>query len=262
VPLFDDLIDDARLLAADPSMFGVAIRQYVESRDGASGEVVGRLMVPDTRLVAALRAAPVDVPVPVSVVNSGGAGGIVSLANRVGTTSSGLHIVAVESAIRDLDDPAANAQRIVSAVDALEADLDVFIELPYAAGWARAVEVVEAAGHFGKLEASQLDRDDRVDSLAEQLSVLIEADLPFKISLPAEPMGSAYTLLRVLDGVAALIDGADVRDAAALLRRPDGDLQPRTAEHLWDTAAQQRLRRRVSRVSGPVVAPSLSPSQA
>jgi hypothetical protein len=127
VPLFDDLIDDARLLAADPSTFGVAIRSHLESRAGASGEVVGRLMVPDTRLVAALRAAPLDVAVPVSVVNSGGAGGIVSLANRVGATDGGLHIVAVESAIRDLDDPAANAHRIVSAVDALEADLDVFI---------------------------------------------------------------------------------------------------------------------------------------
>ena len=100
-------------------------------------------MVPDTQLGEVGAPASGGPDLAVSVINSGGAGGVLGLSRRA---RPGLDVVAV-SMLRDLDDLAGNAARVVAAAEALDPDVAVFVGLPYAPGWAGAVEVVEAAGH-------------------------------------------------------------------------------------------------------------------
>ena len=86
---------------------------------------------------------------------------------------SGVRVVAVESALRDLDDLAGNAARVASAAGELDESIAVFVEIPYAPGWERAVEEVEAAGLLGKIRTGSPDNSGTPPyaQLAEQLSV-------------------------------------------------------------------------------------------
>jgi hypothetical protein len=83
---------------------------------------------------------------------------------------------------------------------------------------------------------------------AEQLSILIEADLPFKIT--SRSAGGWLPLLMAVD---ALIDGANVDDAATLIRSGDND-QVRTEMSAWDQTTLSRIRRRIRRLGTDQVA--------
>ena len=113
------------------------------------------------------------------MIISGGAGGLLALARH---HTPGVEIASVEPALRDLDDLAGSAARVVSAAGELGSEVTVFIELPYAPGWESAVELIEAAGLYGKIAAGKAGPR----QVVEQLSILIEADLPFKITSSLE----------------------------------------------------------------------------
>ena len=182
------------------------------------------------------------------MINTGGAGGLLSLARRA---TSGLDVVAVESALRDLDDLAGNAARVVSAAEELAENIRVYVEIPYAPGWERAVEVVEAAGLFGKIRTGNPDNSatPTYDQLAHQLSALVEADLAFKATAglhhaqpmpgpdPDRPMQHGF--LNLLAGVEALVEDASVTEAADVLRDAD---PARIGAWSEDTAARVRRR--------------------
>jgi hypothetical protein len=229
------------------------VRAHRELRAAWYAGLVGPLVVPDTALAQVGRHAGDDV-VRVSVVNTGGAGGLVALAGRA---PGGVEVVAVESALRDLDDLAGNAARVAAAAAELPDEVAVFVEIPYARGWVAAVEAVEAAGLLGKLRTGGQEPElcPPADRLAEQLSVLVEADLAFKATaglhhaVPAVarnergetlPQHGFLTLMLALE---ALVDGAEPADAAALLGLTDRD-RVVAAVRSWDEAAQRRIRRR------------------
>ena len=130
------------------------------------------------------------------------------------------------------------AQRVVSAAGELSSEVGVFIELPYAPGWEAAVEVIEAAGLYGKIAVGKASPR----QVVEQLSILIEADLPFKITSSLEG-----DWLALLTAVEALVAGASVDDAAEMIRRDDRD-RFATAVSSWDQSTQSRIRRRVRRL--------------
>ena len=206
--------------------------------------MIGPLVVPDTALRQVLRAEPVEVrgealrqaqgTLDVSVINTGGAGGLLGLARR---DMPGVRVVAVESALRDLDDLAGNAARVASAAGELDESVAVFVEIPYAPGWERAVEEVEAAGLLGKIRTGSPDNSGTPPyaQLAEQLSVLVEADLPFKATAGlhhAQPTAGTdpdrptqHGFLNLLAAVEALVEGASVAEAAdsAASDRSGGD---------------------------------------
>ena len=92
--------------------------------------------------------------------------------------------------------------------------------LPYAPGWPRAVEVVEAAGHCALISPGDPAGPASAAELVEQLEGLIDADLPFKIGGGS----AAYSLTGLLDAVRGLIDGLPAADAAQLLGA-DSDLR-------------------------------------
>nr|WP_294693434.1 hypothetical protein [uncultured Friedmanniella sp.] len=226
------------------------LRRYREHRHSWYADVVGRLVLPDTALAASGRAlaalAPDSLPWPVTVRVGGGAGGVAALAGR---SVPGLQIVAVETTLRDLDDLSGNAARIAAAAGALD-EVEVFVELPTAPGWVRAVEVVEAAGLLARVPSTGAAD---AEELAGRLAVLVEADLPFAVTL--EPAGDrpGLTILALAMLVEALVDGAQPGEAAALLSEPNPH-RVRAGLARWDEATTRRVRRRLRAVGTDVAA--------
>ena len=232
--LFDSLLDDETLVRRPEIPVAVAVASHRELR-GTYRDLLATLVVPDRRLTEIARQIPPDDSIPVSVIISGGAGGLLALARH---ETPGIEIAAVEPTVRDLDDLAGSAARVVSAAAELPPEIAVFTEVPYAPGWEAAVELIEAAGLYGKIAAGQAGPR----QLAEQLSILIEADLPFKIT--TAPNVDCLTLLIAVEG---LVAGASLDDAAELLRRDDHD-RIGAALSSWDHTTQYRVRRRVRRL--------------
>jgi hypothetical protein len=232
--LFDSLLDDEILLRRPETPVAEVLAQHRELRN-AYGRLLATLVLPDPRLSEIARQVPPSSSIPVSVITSGGAGGLLALARHY---TAGVEIASVEPTLRDLDDLAGSAARVVSAAGELSSEVGVFIELPYAPGWEAAVEVIEAAGLSGKIAVGEASPR----QVVEQLSILIEADLPFKITSSLEG-----DWLALLTAVEALVAGASVDDAAEMIRRGDRD-RFATAVSGWDQSTQSRIRRRVRRL--------------
>ncbi len=242
--LFEALIDDAAMFPPGNAIAAEAVTAHREYRTSWFAAMIGPLVVEDRRLAEVGRAAG-DQPVEVSVVNTSGAGGIVSLAQR---QIPQVKIVAVESALRDLDDLVSNAARVASAAGALDESVRVFVEIPFAPGWERAVEEVEAAGLLGKIRTGGVDLSliPTARQLARQLSVLIEADLAFKATAGlhhAWPHSPQHGFANVLVAVEALVEGASEDDAAELLTINDPERLIKTIG-AWSDGQSRRIRRR------------------
>jgi len=254
--LWDRLIDDAAMFPPGSASPAEAVARHVEYRTGSVAGLVGPLVVPDTALAAVDRVVGGSGagPLEVSVVVSTGAGGVASLADR---RLEDLSVVAVECALRDLDDLAGNAGRVAQATAGLDDAVRVFVELPYGPGWERAVEVVEAAGLLGKIRTGGTEPEayPSAGRLAQQLSVLVEADLAFKATAglhrawrnvghnaagaPLEQHG----VLNLMVAVHALVQGADTVEVETVLEDEYGD---RLAELVgsWTDDDAARVRRR------------------
>lgn len=200
------------------------------------GWAVGPLVVGDERL------SGLDADVDVSVLTSGGAGSVEALARR----ASALRLVAVETVLRDLDDLATAAARVVAAASGLPDGVEVFVGLPDGSRLVDAVELVEAAGLQGRLDLAPRR------GVAEQMSVLVEADLPFKVTGAGDDALGPYGVIALLMAVEALVDGADPQDAEQLLAHPD-ETRSRLALSTWDEPQQARVRRRLRGVDSPDV---------
>ena len=232
--LFDSLLDDETLVRRPETPVAAVVAQHCELITAYPG-LLATLVVPDRRLTEVARQVPPGVSVPVSVITTGGAGGLLALARH---DAAGIDIASVEPTLRDLDDLAGSAARVVSAAGELASGVTVFIELPYAPGWESAVELIEAAGLCGKIAAGPAGTRQVVD----QLSMLIEADLPFKITNLLD--GDWWALLSAVE---ALVAGASLEDAAQLLGLDDHD-RIGSAVAAWDQTTQSRVRRRVRRL--------------
>ena len=259
--LFDGWIDDAAMFPPGNAAVDEAVGAHLRYRRSWFASLIGPLLVADLRFAEVGRAlrhlrmgggSEETVPLPISVVNTSGAGGLLSL---IGREVEGVQLVAVESALRDLNDLAGNADRVVSAAAQLDDAVRVFVEIPYAPGWEKAVAVVEAAGYYGKLRTGGLEPVDTPpsDQLAHQLSVLIEADLPFKataglhhaLALPSSEPGRPrqHGFLNLLVAVEALVDGGSESEAADLLGESG---RQSVLDHVaaWNDTQASRIRRR------------------
>jgi hypothetical protein len=193
--------------------------------DRPDGWAVGPLVVGDERL------AGLDDSVALSVLTSGGAGALTALARRAGGLPG-------------------NAARVVAAAAELPDGVEVLVGLPAGTGLVDAVELVEAAGLQGRLDLSAHR------GAAEQLSVLVEADLAFKVTGLGTDTFGPYGVVAVLMAVEALVDGAEAEDAEQLLAEPDEN-RSRNALSVWDEALQARVRRRLRGVDCVDVAATL-----
>lgn len=242
--LWESMFDDATmLLGTEPEH---AVATYVEHRQEWYAETVGPLVVRDDQLVAVDRAAGnLGVgPIPVQVINTTGAGGLVALAGR---TVDNLTIAAVESALRDLDDLPGNSARVVAAARELPAEVDVFVEFPAHRGWENAVELVEAEGMYGMIRIDDSPDADNHTHLVDQLRVLVEADLPFKIAGTAQPC--PYGILQLFTALLAVIDDADPQIVSDLLGT-DTDTDALAASiTAWTDLESGKVRRRLRGVA-------------
>ena len=254
--LFGELIDDDALLGgARLSTLAALVERHLGYRRQWFAPMLGRLAVPDRELAQVSRLLPGGTGLGVTVINTGGAGGLIALAHR---TIPGLAIEAVESPLRDLDDLESNAARVVAAAAELPEGIDIYVELPYAPGWQAAAELVEAEGLLGKIriDGGQSGQLASAEQVADQLSVLIEGDLPFsaagldrawpdpsRLDTPTR-----HGLLSLLAAVEALIDGAEQHETVDLLRGGDHDGTVATIGS-WDTATHVRVRRRLRSIS-------------
>jgi len=215
--------------AADGSVAG-----YASHRQAWFAPLLGPVRVPDRRLGELGRNVTGQSPLPVCAVNTTGAGGLVALGTRA---LVGLQLVAVESAVRDLDDVAGNAARIVTAAATLGDTVDVYVELPDAPGWERAVAVVEAAGLRC---AVRVDDSTPPVRLVERLRGLVESDVAFKT------IGSPVEIVGLLVAIEALIEGVDPGEAAQLLARGEASARVLLG---WEDGVAARVRRRLCLVS-------------
>jgi hypothetical protein len=248
------MVHDAAMFPPGNASAADAVGSHLAYRGSWFEWMIGPLVVSDQRLAEVGRAAAAQTqrPLAVSVVNTGGAGGLLSLGQRSVST---VQVVSVETALRDLDDLAGNAARVVSAAAELPDGMRAYVEIPYAPGWERAVDVVEAAGLFGKIRTGSPDDTETppYEQLARQLSVLVEADLAFKATAglhhawrsdgtdPDRPR--QHGLLNLLAALEALIEGADESEAVDLLARTDRE---EVLHHIsrWDGLIAAKVRRR------------------
>ena len=180
---FRGLVDDAAIFPPGDAPLPDAVAAYASRRDEWYADLVGAFVVTDEKL------SKVEEPIPVSVVVTGGAGaigGALKLAGRAGNPVAG-----VETALRDLDDLAGNARRVVAAVDAARADglLDddtpVFVELPQqepGAGWLGAADAVAEAELRLKFRTGGLESHlfPTAPALAAWIDAALDRETPFK----------------------------------------------------------------------------------
>ncbi len=230
-PFWVGLVDDAATFPPGDAPLDAALTAYAD-RAGPAARLVRSLVVRDTDL------PQVPAGTPVSVVLTGGAGqvhGPAQLCQRRGLPVAGLEI-----ALRDVDDPAGNARRVVAAVDAargegvLDEDTPVFVELPAvdpAYSWLAAADEVAAAELRLKLRTGGLDPDafPTPERLAAWIDAALDRELPFKCTaglhraLPHVDAdgGAHHGFLTLLAATRVAFDGGSPADVVSTLRRGD-----------------------------------------
>ena len=233
-PAWTGLVDDAAVFPPGDA----ALPDATAAWDARQGEwyaaLAGTFVLKDT-----------DLPqlggfgAPLSVVVTGGAGqvsGPLSVARRLG-----LRVAGVEVALRDPDDPAGNARRVVAALDQARAEglLDdattVHVELPQGPptpGWLAAADEVAAAEHRLKLRTGGLDAlmFPSAPELAAWIDAALDRETPFKCTAGLhhavrhrdDATGfEHHGFLNVLLATAAAFDGAAADEVVAVLEQRD-----------------------------------------
>jgi hypothetical protein len=151
------LVDDAAIFPPGDAPLPEAVAAYQQRGEEWYADLVGPLVVRDTDLPH----VPTDLPV--AVVLTGGAGAVAGVASLA--QQRGHRLVALEAAVRDLDDQAGNVRRINTAVDAARADgglgdTEVYVELPQAdpsPDWLAAADAVAEAEHHLKFRTGGVE---------------------------------------------------------------------------------------------------------
>jgi hypothetical protein len=240
-PVLLGLVDDAACASEVVRPTRETLREHEEARRSPGAGLLGAYVVSDQRWAELGRHLDPERPWPVCVVNTSGAGGLLACASR---SVPGTTLAALDSALRDLDDLAGNAARVAAAATGLGEGVEVYVEIPDAPGWERAVAVVEAAGLYAAVRLGA-----EPARVVRQLSELVEADLPFRTT-GWPPPGAGRSLLNLLAAVSTLVEGGS--EAAATEQLAARDLGP-SAQLVagWDAADGARVRRRLRRVGHP-----------
>ena len=237
------LIDDAAIFPPGDTPLPDALAAYDARRDEWYADLVGSFVVTDVR-VPEVRAAAGSRALPLSLVISGGAGaipGALGLAARAGHPVAGLEI-----ALRDPDDPAGAARRVVAACDAargdglLDDDTPVYVEIPHVgatAGWLAAADVVAENEFRLKFRTGGLEPHlfPAAHALAHWIDAALDRETPFKCTAGlhhavrhtsaeglVEPVDQ-HGFLNVLLATRQAFDGATPAEVVETLERRDGD---------------------------------------
>jgi hypothetical protein len=240
-PVWAGLVDDAAMFPPGEARPADAVDAYRRRRSEPWAGLVGPLVVSDHVLpeIAGLVDPGGEPPLPLSVVCSGGAGSLAPAAHWAGE-AHGAELVALEVALRDLDDLAGSARRVVRAAEAVatsgvEAPVHVELPVPWHAepspGWLAALDEVAAADLRLKFRTGGLQADmfPSPAALAACLEAALDRELPFKCTAGLhravrhrdDAIGAdRHGFLNVLLATRASLDG---NDPAGVLAETDPD---------------------------------------
>lgn len=222
------LVDDAAIFPPGDAELGAAVAAHL-ARDEP---LVRSLVVRDTDLPA----LPRDADLRLSVVLTGGAGQVAGPAAFC--ARAGLRLAGVEVALRDVDDPAGNARRVVAAVDAARADgslaeeTPVYVELPRdgspggpSYGWLAAADEVADAELRLKLRTDEVASPE----LAAWIDAALDRETPFKATAGlhhARRHDAGHGFLNLLLATVRAFDGAGSDEVVATLEDREPPLDP------------------------------------
>ena len=239
------LVDDAAIFPPGDAPLHEATAAYGARTAEEGAELVGTFVLKDT-----------DLPLvrgfggPLSVVVTGGAG---QLAGPVGLCAKlGLDLAGLEIALRDPDDLAGNAQRVVAALRDLDTEVPVYVELPHvphSSSWLAAADEVAAAELRLKFRTGGLDSAafPAAHALARWIDAALDRETPFKCTAglhnAVRHTGADgfehHGFLNVLVATRMLFDGASVDQAVTVLEQREPDALVEAAQRL-DLAGARR----------------------
>jgi hypothetical protein len=260
-----EFVDDAAIFPPARTPLDQAVTEHVAHRSAEYAGIVGGFVVSDVK-VADLANSVVeerasrnhDVEMAVNLVVTGGAGAIEPAVTWVGR-SEGLELRALEFALRDEEDLAHNAGRLVTVVDSLGDVLDdvtVYAEPPIpqgtpSHGWLAALDELAAREISLKFRTGGLTED--LFPTSAQLASCIEAsldrELPFKCTAGLhhavrhrdEESGFEHQgFLNVLLATRTSLDGGGPEEVARVLDETDGDVLASRLTADPDLAARTR----------------------
>lgn len=234
-------VDDAAIFPPAATDLAEALARHREHRTAEYADLLGGFVVSDVRL-ADLGTLVEDTqdPLDLNLVVTGGAGAIEPAVTWVSRSPS-LRLRAVEFALRDEEDLAHNARRLVQVVDALGEALDdvsVFAEPPTprggaSHGWLAALDELAAREIACKFRTGGVTEDLFPSSteLATCLEAALDRELPFKCTAGLhnavrhrdDATGFVHHgFLNVLLATRATLDGAGSEEVARVLEETDG----------------------------------------
>lgn len=262
-------VDDAAIFPPAGTDLDQAVKDHYAHRSSEYADLVGGFVVSDAKvadLANMVRSSAVEDrgtgasgPLGVNLVVTGGAGAIEPAVTWV-TRSVGVDLRAVEFALRDEDDLAHNARRLVQVVDSLDdvlGEVTVFAEPPMLRsapphGWLAALDDLAAREIALKFRTGGLSADLFPGSaeLATCIEAALDRELPFKCTAglhhavrnrDEETGFEHHGFLNVLLATRASLDGGGPEDVARVLDDTEGPaLAARLAK---DPAKAARTRR-------------------
>lgn len=250
-------VDDAAIFPPAATDLAQAVAEHEEHRSSAYAELVGGFVVSDVR-VADLAEVLSGAPLEVNLVVTGGAGAIEPAVSWLGR-SSGVTLRALEFALRDEDDLAHNALRLVHVVDSLEEQLEdvtVYAEPPLLRGtpthgWLSALDELAAREIALKFRTGGLteDRFPGSTDLARCLVAALDRELRFKCTAGLhhavrhhdESTGlEHHGFLNVLLATRVSLDGGGLDEVVGVLEDTDGPALAARLRAEPSTAARTR----------------------
>jgi hypothetical protein len=222
------IVDDASIFPPGDAPLLESTAAYAARTPENGAELVGTFVLRDTDLPQVHGFAG-----PVSVVVTGGAG---QLAGPVGLCAKlGLNLAGLEIALRDPDDLAGNARRVVAALREVETDVPVYVELPHVgntSSWFAAADEVAAAELRLKFRTGGLDAAafPAAHALARWIDAALDRETPFKCTAglhnAVRHTGvdgfEHHGFVNVLVATRRAFDGAAVDEVVDVLEQRDG----------------------------------------
>lgn len=242
-PWLTNLVDDAAIFPPGNLPLDRAVAEHRTHLGSEYAAMVGGFVVSDVKLpdlitlldqgpavVEPAETEPAETPLAVHLVVTGGAGAI-EPAVRWASRAPRVHLTALELALRDEEDLPHNARRVVTALDALEDDLEdvrVFVEPPRVHGepthgWLGAADELALRELPLKFRTGGVTDDafPTTGELAACIDAALDRELPFKCTAglhhavrqtDPETGFTHHGFLNVLVATRLLLDGD--RDAA------------------------------------------------
>ncbi len=261
-------VDDAAIFPPARTPLDQAVTEHVVHRSSEYADLVGGFVVSDVKVAdlanlvaggrAASEASGQTRPLAINLVVTGGAGAIEPAVTWV-ERSEGLELRAVEFALRDEEDLAHNAGRLVKVVDSLGEVLDdvtVFAEPPIpqgmpSHGWLAALDELAAREISLKFRTGGLTDDlfPTSSQLASCIEAALDRELPFKCTAGLhhavrhrdDDTGFEHQgFLNVLLATRTSLDGGGLEEAARVLDETDGAALASRLDADPDLAARTR----------------------